>query len=190
MYSKKSSHLNIFVLSVLIISCVVAYSESVVQASVLEKTFKAPSFPHTEASQWINSEPLTIEDLRGKVVLLDFWTFGCWNCYRSFPWLRAVEEKYQDQPFQVMGVHTPEFDNERIYENIVEKVKEFKLHHPTMIDNDYSYWRAMNNRYWPAFYLIDKKGIVRAVYIGETHKGDRRAKAIQKTIDELLMEKP
>lgn len=126
--------------------------------------------------------------LRGKVVLLDFWTYGCWNCYRSFPWLREVEARYQDRGLQVIGVHTPEFDHERVLENVVEKVEEFKLKHPVMIDNDLSYWRAMYNRYWPAFYIIDKKGLVRGVFVGETHAGDRRAVEIETLLEKLLAE--
>ena len=92
------------------------------------------------------------------------------------------------QGLQIIGVHTPEFENEKIKENIVAKVKEFGLHHPVMIDNDFSYWRAMNNRYWPAYYIIDKSGRLRASYVGETHEGDRRAKQIESLIIALLKE--
>ena len=158
------------------------------RATVPQVPFKAPEFTHAAKADWINSAPLTVSGLRGKVVLLDFWTFGCWNCYRSFPWLRALEERYHDRPLQVVGVHTPEFDHERVPENVAAKVKEFKLAHPVMIDNDFSYWRAMKNRYWPAFYIIDKRGRVRGVFVGETHAGDRRARAIERLIDRLLAE--
>ncbi len=148
----------------------------------------APNFTHHKPNEWINSAPLTLTDLRGRVVLLDFWTFDCWNCYRSFPWLKSVEKRFADQAFTVIGVHTPEFKHERVRASIVKKVKEFELDHPVMIDNNFSYWRAMNNRYWPTFYLIDKQGRVRAAYIGETHKADKRAKAIEKRIVDLLAE--
>ena len=84
--------------------------------------------------------------------------------------------------------HPPEFENEKIRKNIEAKAKEFELHHPIMIDNDSSYWRAMNNRYWPAFYILDKQGKIRAVFFGETHEGDRRAKQIESTIKTLLAE--
>lgn len=148
----------------------------------------APDFTHKAPNDWLNSRPLTLSELRGKVVLLDFWTFDCWNCYRSFPWLNDLEKRLMPEGLQIIGVHTPEFEHEKVRKNIEAKIQEFKLHHPVMIDNDFSYWRAMDNRYWPAFYIIDKKGNVRATYVGETHKGDKRARAIEKTIKELLAE--
>ena len=155
---------------------------------ILKMPTQAPEFTHANNQDWINSTPLSIKDLEGKVVLIDFWTFGCWNCYRSFPWMNAMESRLDRENFQVIGVHTPEFDNERVRKNIEVKVQEFGLHHPIMIDNDSSYWRAMNNLYWPAYYILDKQGKVRAVYFGETHEGDRRAKQIEKTIQKLLVE--
>lgn len=148
----------------------------------------APEFTHADADEWINSEPLSLADLRGQVVMLDFWTFDCWNCYRSFPWLKGLEARLADADFTVIGVHTPEFAHERVRANVVAKVEEFGLHHPVMIDNDFSYWKAMGNRYWPAFYVIDKRGHVRGRFIGETHAGDRRARAIEALIEELLAE--
>jgi thiol-disulfide isomerase/thioredoxin len=148
----------------------------------------APEFTHPEPAAWINSLPLDLTRLHGKVVLLDFWTFDCWNCYRSFPWLRDLEERYTGQGLQVIGVHTPEFDHEKVRANVVRKVKEFKLLHPIMLDNDHSYWAAMGNRYWPAFFLLDKRGRIRAHYVGETHKGDPRAVAVETEIQRLLAE--
>jgi thiol-disulfide isomerase/thioredoxin len=147
-----------------------------------------PAFTHTDPQDWINSEPLALEDLRGKVVLIDFWTFDCWNCYRSFPWLTSLEQRFSDAPFVVLGVHAPEFSHERRRDNVVGKTREFGLHHPVMIDNDFSFWRAMGNRYWPTFYLLDKQGRVRARFIGETHEGDRNARAVESKIHELLAE--
>ena len=132
----------------------------------------APEFTQTDKKAWLGSEPLTIADLRGKVVLLDFWTFGCWNCYRSFPWLNALETKFEDADFQVIGIHSPEFDHEKDRGAVVANIKKFNLKHPSMMDNDFAYWRAMGNRYWPTFYLIDKRGFLRHVFIGETHEGD------------------
>ncbi|MGI8740003.1 MAG: redoxin family protein [Gammaproteobacteria bacterium] len=148
----------------------------------------APQFTQVSASAWINSKPLTLQDLRGKVVLLDFWTFGCWNCYRSFPWLKSLEARFEGQALQVIGVHTPEFEHEKVKANVVSKVKEFGLRHPVMIDNDFAYWNAMGNRYWPAYYLLDKQGRIRASFFGETHAGDERAAAVETAIERLLVE--
>lgn len=148
----------------------------------------APAFTHHDAEDWINSPPLTWKDLRGHVVLLDFWTFACWNCYRSFPWLHDVEARFASQGLRVIGVHTPELPHEYLRGNVLKKIKEFKLTHPVMLDNDHSYWNAMRNRYWPAFYLVDRKGRVRAAYFGETHAGDDNAVEIEAAIKSLLAE--
>ncbi len=145
-----------------------------------------PEFTHSDKQDWINSQPLSRQDLEGKVVLIDFWTFGCWNCYRSFPWLNSLEKKLKGQDFVIIGVHTPEFEHEKNRTTIAQKTKEFNLHHPVMIDSDFSYWKTMNNRYWPTFYLIDKNGKIDNVFIGETHEGDIRARVIERNISNLL----
>ena len=149
---------------------------------------KAPEFTQGDASSWINSKPLTIADLKGKVVLLDIWTFGCWNCYRSFPWMNDLEKRFEVKGFTIIGVHTPEFDHEHDRNKVIEKAKEFKLKHPIMMDNDFSYWKALNNQYWPTYYLIDKQGRLRARFFGETHKGDEQARQIEVSIEYLLAE--
>lgn len=159
-----------------------------VNAGEVDPPVPAPELTQQAAEDWINSAPLRLADLQGKVVMIDFWTFGCWNCYRSFPWLRSLEARYKDEGLQVIGVHTPEFDHEKVKSMIVEKVKEFELPHPVMIDNDFVYWKAMRNRYWPTYYLLDKKGRIRYVSIGETHEGDKRAGAVEKQIKRLLAE--
>ncbi|MDO9451317.1 MAG: redoxin domain-containing protein [Stagnimonas sp.] len=148
----------------------------------------APEFPIRSAQEWINSPPITLASLRGQVVLIDFWTFECWNCYRSFPWLNSVEAKFRDQGLKVVGVHTPEFAREKVIAAIREKVREFKITYPVMVDSDHAYWNALDNRYWPAFYLIDRKGQVRALFVGETHAGDPQAKDIEARIAALLTE--
>ena len=148
----------------------------------------APEFTQISPDAWLGSKPLKIGDLRGKVVLVDFWTFGCWNCYRSFPWLNALEAKLHDQDFQIIGIHTPEFDREKVKRNIAEKIAEFGLKHPTMMDNDFAYWKRMKNRYWPTYYLIDKRGFIRHVFIGETHADTPKAIDIEVRINELLNE--
>lgn len=145
-----------------------------------------PEFTQVDPVAWINSKPLSVKDLRGKVILIDVWTYGCWNCYKSFPWLRALEDKFSDQDFQVIGIHSPEFDREKERDNVVKKVEEFMLHHPVMMDNNRAYWRSLRNRYWPAYYIVDKEGNIRDAFIGETHAGDRNAKKIEKLITKLL----
>lgn len=149
---------------------------------------QAPEFPVRSAEQWINSAPITLASLRGKVVLIDFWTFECWNCYRSFPWLNDLEVRFRDQGLAVVGVHTPEFAREKVLASIRAKVREFKISYPVMVDSDHAYWNAMQNRYWPAFYLIDRQGRVRAKYAGETHVGDAQAQKIEAEIAALLAE--
>ncbi|MES2681937.1 MAG: redoxin domain-containing protein [Pseudomonadota bacterium] len=148
----------------------------------------APEFPKRSAEEWINSAPLTLASLKGQVVLIDFWTFECWNCYRSFPWLNGVEAKFRDQGLKVVGVHTPEFEREKVIRSIREKVREFKITYPVMVDSDHAYWNAMSNRYWPAFFLIDRQGRTRALFVGETHKGDAQAQDIEAQITALLAE--
>ena len=149
-----------------------------------------PEFTHKAKSHWINSQPLSVKDLRGSVVLVDVWAFDCWNCYRSFPWLNAVAKRYADDGLRVIGVHSPEFRHEHKRANVVAKVAEFELDHPVMMDNDFSYWKALGNRYWPTFYLADRRGRVRGVFIGETHAGDPRAKDVEAAIEALLAESP
>lgn len=173
---------------IIVTSTVILLEVTLAAGGVLKAPIPAPEFTHRERQDWINSTPYSMQDLQGKVVLIDFWTFGCWNCYRSFPWLNAMESRLDKEDFQIIGVHTPEFENEKIRKNIENKVETFNLHHPIMIDNDSSYWRAMNNRYWPAYYILDKQNQVRAVFFGETHEGDNRAKQIENIITQLLAE--
>ena len=161
---------------------------AIVYAAKINPPAIMPEFTQVDEVAWFNSKPLRSEDLRGKVVLIDVWTYGCWNCYNSFPWLRGVEEKFADQDFTVIGIHTPEFDREKERENVLKKIEEFELHHPVMMDNNKAYWRALRNRYWPAYYIVDKQGNIRDAFIGETHEGDRRAKKIEKLIAKLLKE--
>jgi thiol-disulfide isomerase/thioredoxin len=147
-----------------------------------------PEFTSQDAASWINSMPLKRADLLGRVTLIDIWTFDCWNCYRSFPWLKEVERRYADRGLRVVGIHTPEYQHEREQAAVKSKVAEFKLAHPVMLDNDYAYWRALGNRYWPAYYLVDKQGRLRHLFVGETHDGDRRAKLVDQHIQRLLAE--
>lgn len=124
------------------------------------------------------------------MVLIDFWTFDCWNGYRSFPRLNEIHERLARHGLQVIGAHSPEFRHEHEPARVAANVREFKLEHPVMIDNDFSYCKALNNQYWPAFYLIDKRGKIRYRFAGETHCGDSRAREIELRIGELIAEQP
>jgi cytochrome c biogenesis protein CcdA/thiol-disulfide isomerase/thioredoxin len=119
------------------------------------------------AAQWLNSPPLTPEALRGKVAVVDFWTYSCINCLRSIPYVRAWAEKYKDQGLVVIGVHTPEFAFEKNIDNVKKAVSDLKIGFPVAIDNDYAIWRAFKNHYWPADYFIDAQGRIRDHAFGE-----------------------
>ena len=173
-------------ISLIIVIALVFLISAVAYAKKTNPPAQMPEFTQVDPAAWINSKPLSVKDLRGKVILIDVWTYGCWNCYKSFPWLRALENKFSDQDFQVIGIHSPEFDREKERDNVVKKVEEFMLHHPVMMDNNRAYWRSLRNRYWPAYYIVDKEGNIRDAFIGETHAGDRNAKKIEKLITKLL----
>jgi cytochrome c biogenesis protein CcdA/thiol-disulfide isomerase/thioredoxin len=119
------------------------------------------------AVTWLNSPPLDAAALKGKVVLVDFWTYSCINCLRTIPYVRAWAEKYKDQGLVVIGVHAPEFAFERNLGNVQRAVKELKIDYPVAIDNEFAIWRGFNNRYWPAHYFIDAQGRIRAHHFGE-----------------------
>jgi thiol-disulfide isomerase/thioredoxin len=119
------------------------------------------------ASGWLNSQPLTAADLRGKVVLIDFWTYTCINWLRSLPYVRAWAEKYKDQGLVVIGVHSPEFPFEKDVENVRGAVKDMRIEYPIAIDSDHAVWRAFNNDYWPALYFVDAQGRIRHHQFGE-----------------------
>ncbi|KXU38349.1 cytochrome C biogenesis protein [Ventosimonas gracilis] len=123
--------------------------------------------PLDGVTQWLNSPPLTVESLRGKVVLIDFWTYSCINCLRAIPHVRAWAEKYKDQGLVVIGVHTPEFAFERKISNVERAIASQKITYPVAVDNSYAVWRAFNNQYWPAHYFIDAKGQIRHHQFGE-----------------------
>jgi len=135
------------------------------------------------ASGWLNSQPLTKDGLRGKVVLVDFWTYTCINWLRTLPYVRAWAGKYKEQGLVVIGVHTPEFRFEKDLDNVRRAVKDRKIDFPVAIDNDYGIWRAFDNHYWPALYFIDAQGRIRHHQFGEG--GYERAERI---IQQLLGE--
>jgi cytochrome c biogenesis protein CcdA/thiol-disulfide isomerase/thioredoxin len=141
----------------------------------------APEF--VGISNWINTQPLTLVSLRGKVVLIDFWTYSCINCIRTLPYTISWYNKYKDQGLMVIGVHSPEFAFEHDTPNVEAAVKRFNITYPVAQDNDFKTWLAFNNQYWPAEYLIDAKGVIR-----HTHFGEGEYDQTEQTIQALLKE--
>ena len=136
---------------------------------------KGPIPPLDGATQWLNSAPLSREQLRGKVVLVDFWTYSCINCIRTIPHVRAWAERYKRDGLTVIGVHTPEFAFERDPANVRRAIADFSIRYPVAMDNDWTIWRAFKNRYWPAHYLFDANGRLRHYHFGEG--GDEQTEA-------------
>ncbi|NTF45271.1 cytochrome c biogenesis protein DipZ [Rhizobium rhizogenes] len=135
------------------------------------------------AVQWLNSEPLTAAGLKGKVVLVDFWTYSCINCLRAIPYVEAWAQKYKDQGLVVIGVHAPEFAFEKNVDNVKKAIADIGITYPVAIDNNYAIWRAFDNEYWPAHYFIDAKGQVRHHHFGEGDY-DQSERVIQQLLAE------
>lgn len=140
-----------------------------------------PEFEGIEA--WLNSEPLEQEDLRGKVVLIDFWTYSCINCIRTLPFITSWHEKYEDDGLVIIGVHTPEFAFEKVRKNVEKAMERHGIHYPVAQDNDFTTWNNYNNRYWPAKYLFDHNGLLRY-----THFGEGQYDTTERNIQALLRE--
>jgi thiol-disulfide isomerase/thioredoxin len=136
-----------------------------------------------QADAWLNSPPLSPAALRGKVVLVDFWTYTCINWRRTMPWLRAWAQKYADQGLVIVGVHTPEFSFETELDNVRRAAKEQQVDYPIAVDSHYAIWRAFDNNYWPALYFVDAKGRIRHHQFGE---GDYDQ--LERVIQQLLTE--
>jgi thiol-disulfide isomerase/thioredoxin len=118
-------------------------------------------------SLWLNSQPLTIASLKGKVVLVQFWTFSCINCQRTLPYLVRWHQRYATQGLQVIGVHTPEFAFERDPNNVRKALQRYQIAYPVPMDNEFKTWNAYRNRYWPNLYLADRQGFLRYSHAGE-----------------------
>jgi len=145
---------------------------------------QAPSMPSLDgAIEWINSAPLSAEQLRGKVVLVDFWTFDCINCQHTLPYVRDWAEKYKDKGLVVIGVHTPEYAFERDIASVKREVKKLNLNYPIAVDNNYRIWQAFGNQYWPAHYYFDTKGQLRFYHFGEGSYAEQE-KIIQRLLSE------
>ncbi len=145
------------------------------------KGIKAPEL--ISGGTWFNSDPLTLAQLKGKVVIIDFWTYSCINCQRTLPYLRDWNAKYKDKGLVIIGVHAPEFEFEKSEKNVSQAISDFDITYPVVQDNDFATWRAYSNRYWPAKYFIDKDGYVRYSHFGEGAYDES-----EKVIQELLKE--
>jgi thiol-disulfide isomerase/thioredoxin len=135
------------------------------------------------ANAWLNTHPLSAAELRGKVVLVDFWTYTCINWLRTLPYVRAWAEKYREHGLVVVGVHTPEFSFEKDLDNVRRAVGEQNVNYPVAIDSDYAIWRAFDNQYWPALYFVDAEGRIR-----HHHFGEGEYERAEQIIQELLIE--
>ena len=155
-------------------------------AAAVQTPYPAPEFTHRESADWLNSTPLQLAALRGKVVLVEFWAFECVNCLNSRAWVESIAKTKAAAGLVVVAVHTPELRAERSPDNVRAAVARLGIHYPVMIDGDYSYWNALRNQYWPAFYLIGRDGLVHGRAIGELHVGDGSARPVEALIDQLL----
>ena len=145
-----------------------------------------PEFTHSRPDDWINSPPLTLATLRGKVVLVEFWAFECVNCLNSRAWVQSLERSRGPGGLVVVGVHTPELKEEKFPEAVRKAVVRLGIHDPVMIDEDSSYWSALHVQYWPTFCLIGRDGLLYACVPGEMHSGDQRATKVEEALDLLL----
>ncbi len=134
-------------------------------------------------TRWINSAPLTRAALQGKVAMIEVWTYGCYNCLNALPHIKETAARYKAEGLVTIGVHTPEFDREKVPANVERRVKELGVEFPVVMDNDFAIWRAFNNRFWPSVYIIDKKGRIRF-----HHDGEGKYAEIDAAVRELLAE--
>jgi Redoxin len=149
-------------------------------------TAVAPEFTHKRPSEWLNSQPLTVGALKGKVVLLEVWAFKCVNCLNSRQWVESVEHGKAPQGLVVVGVHSPELSEEEAPDRVKHAVKDLGIDYPVMIDTDHTYWKALHTQVWPTFYIIGRDGRLYGPVLGEMHVGDARAQQLEQVIDELL----
>jgi peroxiredoxin len=158
-----------------------------VEADEASVPMKTPEF--TGVTEWLNSEPLKLADQKGKVVVVHFWTNGCINCIHNYPHYRAWQDRYKDdRNFLIIGVHTPEFDDEKDVDRIKDRMAKNQLTFAVAVDNNAANWKAWANQYWPCIYLVDKSGTVRHRWEGEL--GDDGYKKVTAQIDALLSEQP
>lgn len=153
-------------------------------SSTAFKSSESVAAPDLASGNWINSEPLKLKDLRGRVVLIEFWTFGCINCRNTLPFIKSWHDRYQDKGLTIVGVHSPEFDEERDVEKVRSEVASLGIHYPVVTDNDYQTWNAYNVEAWPTMFLLDKQGRIRWKHVGEGSYDEA-----ERMIQQLLAEK-
>jgi thiol-disulfide isomerase/thioredoxin len=154
-------------------------------ASAAPKTRHAPPIV---SDTWLNSTPIAPRDLDGRVVLVEFWTFGCGNCQATVPAMERLWPDYRERGLVMIGVHTPETDYERIPGNVRRAIARQGISFPVALDPEYKNWKAFHNRYWPAIYLVDARGEITFEHIGELHVGTADWKNLTREIDRLLKE--
>lgn len=152
-------------------------------SSAIYKSSEAATAPDLATGEWINTEPLKLDDLRGRVVLIEFWTFGCYNCRNTLPFVKSWHERYHDKGLTVIGVHSPEFDDERKLENVRREVASLGIRYAVVTDNDYQTWNAYHVEAWPTTFLLDKQGRIRWMHEGEGDY-DKAEQLIQKLLAE------
>jgi thiol-disulfide isomerase/thioredoxin len=147
------------------------------------KSSEIATAPELASGSWINSEPLKLKDLRGRVVLIEFWTFGCINCRNTLPFVKSWHDRYREKGLTVIGVHSPEFDEERDVDNLRRQVVSLGIRYPIVSDNDYQTWNAYKVEGWPTIFLLDKQGRIRWMRVGEGNY-DEAERLIQKLLTE------
>ena len=159
--------------------------EQMIPSRTLTDETKAPAAPELSNGIWINSEPLTLKGLHGRVVLIEFWTFACYNCRNTLPTVKKWDAQYRDKGLTIIGVHTPESDLERNLNDVRREVAELGVKYPVVTDNDYSTWKAYKVEAWPTLFLLDKQGHVRWTHVGEGYY-DQTEEVIKKLLAEEL----
>ena len=153
-------------------------------SSTAYKSSESATAQELATGNWINSEPLKLKDLRGRVVLIEFWTFGCYNCRNTLPFIKGWHDRYRDKGLVVVGVHSPEFDDEREVEKVRREVGSLGIHYPVVTDNDYQTWNAYDVEAWPTMFLLDKQGRIRWKHVGEGNYDEA-----ERMMQQLLAEK-
>ena len=131
------------------------------------KRAESAAAPELAAGDWINSAPLKLNELRGRVVLIEFWTFGCYNCRNTLPYVKSWDGRFREKGLTVIGVHSPEFDEERNVDHLGREVSSLGIRYPVVTDNDYQTWKAYKVEAWPTVFLLDKQGRIRWMHVGE-----------------------